>query len=302
MRKIKIGSRTSALALTQAEIIIDTLKEKFPQYEYEIVKIKTKGDMILDKTLSKIGGKGLFVKEIQTALLTEEIDIAVHSMKDMPAEAPEGLILGAITKREDPRDVIVMKEDNSLDRLSKGARIGSSSLRRKAQLLSLREDLEMVDIRGNVATRLSKMDTEGLDAVILAAAGLNRLGYSNENFYYLDTENFTPAVGQGALGCEIRENDKEIVEMLQQINDTDTYNCVMGERIFLKILEGGCHAPIGAYGKRIGDDLEITGMVASVDGQTIIRHTEKGKFEDYLTIGEKLAQGIIDLGGKKFLK
>lgn len=278
------------------------LKERFPQYDYEIIKIKTKGDIILNKTLSKIGGKGLFVKEIQTALLTKEIDLAVHSMKDMPAEAPEGLILGAITKREDPRDVVVMKEGNSLEDLPKGALIGSSSLRRKAQLLNLRKDLKMVDIRGNVATRLSKMDTEGLDAVILAAAGLNRLGYSNEKFYYLDIENFTPAVGQGALGCEIRRDDQQMVEMLQEINDGETYNCVMAERIFLKILEGGCHAPIGAYGKRVGNQLEVTGMVASIDGETILRHTEKGDFQNYLEIGTKLAEGIINLGGKEFLK
>ena len=302
MRTIKIGSRTSELALTQANIVIDMLKESFPEYKYEIIKIKTKGDMILNKTLSKIGGKGLFVKEIQTALLTKEIDIAVHSMKDMPAQAPDDLILGAITKREDPRDVIVLKKGNSLDDLPKGALVGSSSHRRKSQLLNIRPDLKMVDIRGNVATRLSKMDTEGLDAVILAAAGLNRLGYDNKNFYYLDTDNYTPAVGQGALGCEIREDDLEIVEMAEKINHEETYNCVMAERIYLKILEGGCHAPIGAYAKKTNDEIEITGMVGSKDGKTILRHTTTGEFKDYLDVGKKLANEMIKLGAKEFLK
>lgn len=301
MRKIRIGSRASALALVQAEIIIGMLKKSHPQYEYEIIKIKTMGDKILDKTLDKIGGKGLFVKEIQTALLENEIDLAVHSMKDMPAESPEDLILGAITKREDPRDVLVAKDKCSLERLSKAAVIGTSSLRRKVQLLNLRKDLQMKDIRGNVGTRLSKLDTEGLDAVVLAAAGLKRLGYREDNFYYLDTEVFTPAVGQGALGCEIRKNDQELQKMLQDINDRETYNCVMAERVFLKLLEGGCHIPIGAYGKKIGEDLTITAMVASPDGETLLRHTEKGAFEAYLEIGRRLAEEMMKLGAKELL-
>ncbi|SNS46276.1 hydroxymethylbilane synthase [Anaerovirgula multivorans] len=301
MRRIRIGSRASELALVQAEIIIEMLRKSYPQYEYEIIKIKTIGDKILDKTLSKIGGKGLFVKEIQTALLNNDIDLAVHSMKDMPAESPEELILGAITKREDPRDVLIIKDKCSLEKLPKAATIGTSSLRRKVQLLSLREDLQMKDIRGNVGTRLSKIDTEGLDAVILAAAGLKRLGYKNDNFYYLDTEVFTPAVGQGALGCEIRKSDEELYKMLQEINHKETYNCVMAERMFLKLLEGGCHIPIGAYGKKVGDDLSITAMVASPDGESILRHTEKGNFEEYLDIGTRLGEEMIRLGAKELL-
>ncbi|SDJ80511.1 hydroxymethylbilane synthase [Natronincola ferrireducens] len=301
MRTIKIGSRASELALTQAEIIIGMLKERFPQYQYEIIKIKTIGDKILDKTLSKIGGKGLFVKEIQTALLEEEIDLAVHSMKDMPAESPEELILGAITKREDPRDVLVIKDNRTLEELPQGALIGTSSLRRKVQLLRLRQDLQLKDIRGNVGTRLKKIETEGLDAVILAAAGLKRLGYDEETFYYLDIDNFTPAVGQGALGCEIRKNDKELHRMLQEINDEETYHCVMGERQFLKLLEGGCHVPIGAYGKKVEEELWITGMVASLDGQQVLRHTEKGEFHNFLEIGSRLAEEMMALGAKELL-
>ncbi|AKL93567.1 porphobilinogen deaminase HemC [Clostridium aceticum] len=301
MRKIKIGSRASELALVQAEMIMKMLKEKFPQYDYEIIKIKTLGDKILDKTLSKIGGKGLFVKEIQTALLEESVDLAVHSMKDMPAESPEGLMLAAITEREDPRDVLVTKSGKALEELSTNASIGTSSLRRKAQLLNLRKDLVLKDIRGNVATRLNKIDTEGLDAVTLAAAGLKRLGYDDSNFYYLDIEAFTPAVGQGALGCEIRRNDQMLYDMFQEINHKETYNCVMGERVFLKLLEGGCHIPIGAYAQKVGEELWMTGMVASPDGSEVIRHKEKGNFEDFLKIGTKLAEEMVKLGAKRLL-
>ncbi|AOY75453.1 hydroxymethylbilane synthase [Clostridium formicaceticum] len=301
MRKIRIGSRASELALVQAEMIMKMLKEKFPQYDYEIIKIKTLGDKILDKTLSKIGGKGLFVKEIQAALLEESIDLAVHSMKDMPAESPEGLMLAAITEREDPRDVLVIRNGKTLKDIPLNAFIGTSSLRRKAQLLNLRKDVVLKDIRGNVATRLSKIDTEGLEAVILAAAGLKRLGYDDSKFYYLDIETFTPAVGQGALGCEIRRSDKMLYDMFQEINHQETYNCVMGERVFLKLLEGGCHVPIGAYGKKVGEELWITGMVASPDGSEIIRHREKGNFEDFLQVGRKLAEEMEKLGAKRLL-
>lgn len=301
MRKIRIGSRASQLALVQAEIIIKMLKENYPQYEYEIVKIKTIGDKILDKTLDKIGGKGLFVKEIQTALINNEIDLAVHSMKDMPAESPEELTLGAITKREDPRDVLIIKDNISLEALPKGAVIGTSSLRRKAQLLSIRKDLQMKDIRGNVGTRLSKLDTDGLDAIILAAAGLKRLGYKDDHFYYLDIDVFTPAVGQGALGCEMRKDDEELYKMLQSINDKETYHCVMGERMVLRLLEGGCHIPIGAYGRKVGDQLLLTAMVASPDGETILRHTETGDFEAYIDIGRQLGEVMIKLGAKNLL-
>ncbi|MCC5908968.1 MAG: hydroxymethylbilane synthase [Clostridiaceae bacterium] len=302
MRKIRVGSRASLLALTQAEIIIQMLKEKFPQHQYEIIKIKTLGDKILDKTLDKIGGKGLFVKEIQAALMEGHIDLAVHSMKDMPAEAPEELMLAAITKREDPRDVLVTKKAYKLENLPSSAIIGTSSLRRKAQLLRLREDIKLQDIRGNVGTRLGKIDTDGLDGVILAAAGLNRLGYDPKDFYYLETEEFTPAVGQGALGCEIRRNDEELHNMLQQINDPDTHHCVMGERIFLKLLEGGCHIPIGGYGEKVEDQLWLTGMVASIDGKKIIKYTEKGDFQQYKEIGKKLGEKMIALGAKKLLE
>jgi len=301
MRKIKIGSRASQLALVQSEIIINKLKEKFPQYTYEIVKITTLGDKILDKTLDKIGGKGLFVKEIQQALLEKEIDLAIHSMKDMPGDSPEELVLGAITMREDPRDVLVTKENKSLEELPKGAVLGSSSLRRQAQILALRGDIRVVPIRGNVGTRLSKLETESLDGIILAAAGLNRLGLKEKISHYLDIQDFIPAVGQGALGCEARRTDTEILDMLSAINHEETFKCVMAERIFLKLLEGGCHVPIGAYGTQHGEELYLVGMVATPDGRQIIKHQVNGKISDFQQLGIKLGEIVIEKGAKQIL-
>lgn len=302
MRKIKIGSRDSELALTQANMVIEALKREFPNYEYEIVKIKTKGDKILNVTLDKIGGKGLFVKEIQWALMDKTVDLAVHSMKDMPGETPEELVLAAITKREDPRDVLVSEKNYSLEDLPKNAKIGSSSLRRKSQLSALREDIRLVDIRGNLGTRLGKMKSEKLDGIILAAAGLKRLKHDTKNYYFFNIEEYTPAVGQGALGCEVRKDDGEILSMMDKLNHVDTYNCVMAEREFLKKLEGGCHIPIGAYAEKIGEKIKITGMVASPDGSKIIRESMEGDFNDYINLGNKIGEKIIGLGGKSLLK
>ncbi|MBM7614716.1 hydroxymethylbilane synthase [Alkaliphilus hydrothermalis] len=302
MRTIRIGSRASRLALVQAELIIDGLREKFPQYQYEIIKIITKGDKILDKTLDKIGGKGLFVREIQKALIDKEIDLAVHSMKDMPADSPEGLMLGAITKREDPRDVLVTKNHIPWSQLPTDARIGSSSLRRQAQLLNLNGCLKIEPIRGNVETRISKIETQTLDGVILAAAGLNRLGLTEEIAHYFNTEEFVPAVGQGALGCEIRKDDEELYNILQELNHKETYNTVMAERSFLKVMEGGCHVPIGAYGKKVGEELQLTGMVGAPNGKEIIKETEIGGFDDFVEIGRRLAEKMQSKGAKELLE
>ncbi len=301
MRCIKIGSRASRLALVQADIIIGLLKERFPHYSYEVVKIQTLGDKILDKTLDKIGGKGLFVKEIQSALIEGEIDLAVHSMKDMPADSPEALQLAAITEREDPRDVLVTRNKISFEALPKGAIIGSSSLRRQAQLLSLRKDIDIRAIRGNVETRIRKLDSEGMDGVILAAAGLNRLGLQNQIQHYFEIEDFIPAVGQGALGCEIRRQDEELKEMLAAINHIETYGAVMAERSFLRLLEGGCHAPIGAYGKKVGGNLVLSGMVATIDGSIILRDQVIGSFDDYEAMGIALGEKLLAKGAKQLL-
>jgi len=301
MRTIRIGSRASQLALTQANYILGALQERFPQVQYEIIKIQTKGDQILDKTLDKIGGKGLFVKEIQAALLEKEIDLAVHSMKDMPAFTLEALKLAAIPKREDPRDVLVTKGRYTLETLPEGAVIGSSSLRRQAQLLKLRPDLNIVPIRGNVGSRIDKIETQQLHGIILAAAGLNRLGLNETIDDYLPLEDFVPAVGQGALGCEIRTEDTELDQMLQTINHEETYRAVMAERRYLEVMEGGCHIPIGAYGVKEGDQIRLTGLVATPRGEKVIRETVQDSYKKPVQIGQALAERVIQLGGKEIL-
>jgi len=301
MRCIRVGSRASRLALVQADIIIGLLKEKFPQYTYEVIKIQTMGDKILDKTLDKIGGKGLFVKEIQKALIEGTIDLAIHSMKDMPAESPEELMLVAITKREDPRDALVTRNNIGFDELPQQAVIGSSSLRRQAQLLSLRRDLDIRAIRGNVETRIKKLELENMDGVILAVAGLKRLGLEEEIKHYFELEDFIPAVGQGALGCEIRRSDEELKEMLTAINHAESFGAVMAERSFLRVLEGGCHVPIGAYGKKEGNDLILTGMVATPDGEKILKEQLRGSFYEYEGLGKALGEKLISLGAKELL-
>lgn len=302
MRTIRIGSRRSNLALTQAEIIINLLRKQFPHYQYEIVKIQTMGDKILDRTLDKIGGKGLFVKEIQNALLENRIDLAVHSMKDMPAYTLDELQLAAIPKREDPRDALVTRREISFKNLPQGAVIGSSSLRRQAQLLNMRQDLVITPIRGNVEGRIGKMESQNMDGVILAAAGLKRLGLAHQIKETFSQEDLVSAVGQGALGCEIRRNDQELYQMLLSINDEDSYGAVMAERSFLAVMEGGCHIPIGAYGEKIGDQLKLTAMVASPDGSQVMKETLMGSFQDNVQLGRILGQKMIDRGAKKLLE
>lgn len=301
MRTINIGSRASRLALVQANYILEALREHFPQYHYQIIKIQTQGDRILDKTLDKIGGKGLFVKEIQTALLEGKIDLAVHSMKDLPAFSLEGLKLAAMPKREDPRDVLVARGRYTLKTLPRGAVIGSSSLRRQAQLLRMRPDLNIVPLRGNVESRIDKIASQGLHGIILAAAGLNRLGMGQSIDDYLSLEAFIPAVGQGALGCEIRAEDQELDHMLQAINHRETYRAVMAERKYLEVMEGGCHIPIGAYATIEEDQLRITGFVATPGGERVIQETFVGSAEAPIQVGQALGERIIQLGGKGIL-
>lgn len=301
-RVINIGSRDSRLALIQSEIIIEALKANYPDYQFEITKIKTKGDKILNKTLSKVGGKGLFVKEIQQALLSKKIDLAVHSMKDLPGETPEDLVIGAIPKREDPRDVLILPREKSLRDLPKGALIGSSSLRRQSQILKKRRDLRIKGIRGNVQTRLRKMEEEGMDGIILAAAGLNRLGLTFENAERMNLEDFIPAVGQGALGCEIRREDQELMDMLKTIEDLPTTLAVQGERSFLKALEGGCHAPIACYGKVQQGKLHLRGMVGEASGDVHLVETISGPEKERIALGQELAKALEARGARELLK
>ena len=298
---IKIGTRGSKLALWQANWVKAAIMERFPDTSVELIIIKTKGDKILDVPLAKVGGKGLFVKEIEEALLDRRIDLAVHSMKDMPSEIPAGLCIGAVPERENPRDALISTNNLTLSQLPKGAKVGTSSLRRGAQLKSIRPDLEIMSLRGNVDTRLKKLETENLDAVILAAAGLKRMGFENRVTEYLDEETMLPAVGQGALCIECRENDPKIGPVMKTLDDDYTRTVVMGERAFLNRLEGGCQIPIAAHGTLKDGLFSICGLVAALDGTTIIKEEISGNGAESERIGVELAERLLLAGAKDIL-
>jgi hydroxymethylbilane synthase len=302
MRKIIVGSRRSKLALTQTHWVINRLKELGVPFEFEVKEIVTKGDKILDVTLSKVGGKGLFVKEIEQAMLNKEIDMAVHSMKDMPAVLPENLIIGCIPKREDHRDVLISKERLTFDELPKGAIIGTSSLRRGAQLLAKRSDIEIKWIRGNIDTRLAKLENENYDAIILAAAGLARMGWSKEVVTeYLEPDICLPAVGQGALAIECRQDDQELLDALMKLNDEITAKAVTAERAFLHKMEGGCQVPIAGYAYVEEDgQIVLTALVASPDGKEILKEKVIGK--DPYKVGHEAARKLSELGAKDLIE
>lgn len=301
MRKIIVGSRRSKLALTQTNWVISQLKELDPSFEFEVKEIVTKGDQILDVTLSKVGGKGLFVKEIEQAMLDKEIDMAVHSMKDMPAELPEGLCIGCIPEREDHRDAFISKDHMKLADLPAGAIIGTSSLRRGAQILAQRPDLEIKWIRGNIDTRLGKLETEDYDAIILAAAGLSRMGWtSNVVTEFLDPEVCVPAVGQGALSIECREDDEELLGLLGKFASDQVTKTVTAERTFLHKMEGGCQVPIAGYAELLQEeDVKLTVLVASPDGKDIYKETVTGS--DPVQVGEEAAALLTERGAKALI-
>ncbi|MEG9297004.1 hydroxymethylbilane synthase [Mangrovibacillus sp. Mu-81] len=301
MRKIIVGSRRSKLALTQTNWVIDQLKAIDPAYDFEVKEIVTKGDQILDVTLSKVGGKGLFVKEIEQAMLDKEIDMAVHSMKDMPAVLPEGLTIGCIPEREDHRDAFISKNHVALKDLPSGAIVGTSSLRRGAQVLSVRPDLEIKWIRGNIDTRLSKLQNEDYDAIILAAAGLSRMGWTSDVVTeFLDPDLCLPAVGQGALSIECREDDAELLDLLKHFSDEETTQTVTAERAFLHKMEGGCQVPIAGYAElKDNGEVALTGLVASPDGHTIYKEYMMGT--DPGTVGERVAESLTELGAKALI-
>ncbi|AOT72394.1 hydroxymethylbilane synthase [Geosporobacter ferrireducens] len=301
-RKVIVGSRASELALTQTHWVIRRLKEKFPHITFEVVEIKTIGDKILDKTLDKIGGKGLFVKEIETALLQKEIDMAVHSMKDVPTEMTPELTIGAISDREDVRDVLISRNGVSLRNLPAGAKIGTSSLRRAAQLLAFRPDLHVEPIRGNIATRIGKIESLHLDGVILAAAGVLRMGWKNQVTEYISTEICTPAVGQGALGIQIRQEDSFIASLVQVLNNSEVEVAVKAERSFMAALKGGCHVPIGAYAVFSEGMLHMDTVVASPDGREVIRLSMDAPEKEYTELGNKAAKESMEKGAEKILK
>ena len=301
-KTIKIGTRGSKLALWQANWVKSALNARHPSLSFELVTIKTKGDKILDVPLAKVGGKGLFVKEIEDSLLNGLIDLAVHSMKDMPAEIPQGLCIGAIPQRETQQDVLISKKGLLLSELKPQSRIGTSSLRRTAQLLHARPDLVILPLRGNLDTRLKKLETENLDAIILAAAGVKRLGLEGRITEYMDENVMLPAVGQGALCIEIRQNDPEVEPIVSSLEHHQTRVEVMGERAFLNRLEGGCQVPIAAYGKIEKNTFTLCGLVATVDGKTVIKETLSGPKDSSEIIGVKLADRLVAMGAKTIME
>lgn len=303
-KSIVIGSRGSKLAMTQSQWVKTRLEELCPDLEVTIQRIITKGDKITDAALSRIGGKGLFTKELELALQDGRIDIAVHSLKDLPTELPEGLTLGAIPEREDPHDLLISKNNSrTLDHLPKGSKLGTSSLRRKAQILSRRPDLEVLDLRGNLDTRLRKLETTGLDAIIVAKAGVMRLGAFREDFFTISFDEVLPAVGQGALAIESREGDEEIRDILSFIDHSPTRHAVEAERMLMLVLEGGCQVPIGAIGQYTGDGtLELEAVVCSLDGSKIVRNKHSGSPESATEIGKTLAGKLLGMGAHEILR
>jgi len=297
----KIGTRGSQLALWQAHWVRSTVQRMNPSLLIEIVTIKTKGDKILDTPLALVGGKGLFVKEIEEALSDRRIDLAVHSLKDMPADIPAGLCIGPIPKRESPYDVLISKSGLLLRQLPKGARIGTSSLRRAAQLRHQRPDITILPLRGNLDTRIRKLETEDIDAIVLAAAGLKRLALENKITEYLDDSIMLPAVGQGALCIELRKDDARTAAAVAGLNDPETQTVVKGERAFLNRLEGGCQVPIAGHGSIKNGTFSLRGLVANLDGSVIVRDTFSGPAAESEKIGITLAERLLSMGAKKIL-
>ncbi|OGP86749.1 MAG: hydroxymethylbilane synthase [Deltaproteobacteria bacterium RBG_16_48_10] len=299
--ELKIGTRGSQLALFQANWVKDQLSHAHPGLKVTLIKIKTTGDKIQDAPLAKIGGKGLFVKEIEEALIQKRIDLAVHSIKDVPTEFPQGLHLSVITKREDPRDVFISREGRTLKDLPPGAKIGTSSLRRQAQLLHFRNDLELIPLRGNLDTRLKKLKTMNLDGIVLALAGVKRLGLEERITEIIPVETSLPAIGQGALGIETRMNGQEVEDQIQFLNDRDSAIAITAERAFLKKLEGGCQVPIAAYARPVGTGLQVDGLVGAIDGRRLIRHCVEGSIENAESLGIELAEILLRKGAREIL-
>lgn len=302
MKTLKIATRQSPLALWQAEHIRQRLQQLHQGLTVELVTFVTQGDKILDTPLAKIGGKGLFVKELENALLDGRADLAVHSMKDVPMELPEGLNLAVICEREDPLDAFVSNHYAHFNELPLGATLGTSSLRRKCQILQVRPDLNIIDLRGNVGTRLGKLDAGEYDAIILASAGLKRLGLTERISHTLEPHISLPAVGQGALGLECRTNDKAVLDLIQPLLHSETDICVRAERAFNRTLQGGCQVPIAGYAILKDGQLHIEGRVGSVDGQTLLKANVQGDPQQAVTLGEQLAQDLLAQGAGELLQ
>ncbi|NOX44099.1 MAG: hydroxymethylbilane synthase [Gammaproteobacteria bacterium] len=302
LKTLRIATRKSPLALWQAEFVRDSLIQHHPDLKVELVKMVTQGDKILDTPLAKVGGKGLFVKELEQGMLRDEVDIAVHSMKDVPVELPPGLHLNVICSREDPRDAFVSNNFDSLESLPQNARVGTSSLRRQTQLKAARPDLEILDLRGNVNTRLKKLDEGLYDAIILASAGLIRLGFDSRIKQAIDSQISLPAIGQGAVGIECRVNDEDINQLISVLNHAQTNTCVTAERAMNAQLEGGCQVPIGGYAILENDELFLRGLVGRPDGSEVVRAEVRGKPKNAHSLGVALADDLLSRGADIILK
>jgi hydroxymethylbilane synthase len=301
MNKLFIATRKSPLAMWQAEFVKAQLMQQHPQLAIELIGMSTQGDVLLDVPLAKIGGKGLFIKELEEQMLAGNAQLAVHSMKDLPAVLPEGFAIGAVMARHNPLDAFVSNTYASLDELPQGAIVGTSSLRRKSQLLAVRPDLQLHDLRGNIHTRMRKLDEGLYDAIILAAAGLERMGLPERIRSIIPAEVCLPAVAQGALAIEVLANDASTQGFVDCLNDETTLACVRAERAMNAALEGGCQVPIGSYAIWQGEQIWLRGLVASLDGQTIIRGERKGSAADAQAMGEDLAQELLANGAKSIL-
>jgi hydroxymethylbilane synthase len=299
--KFTIGTRGSRLALWQTDYVKIELEKRFPQARFEVRVIKTTGDAILDTALSKIGDKGLFTTQIEDALLSGKIDLAVHSLKDLPTTQPVNLKIGAVSKREMPNDAFISTQYSSLEDLPKNAKIGTGSLRRKSQLLHFRPDLEVVEIRGNVPTRIEKFLASDLGGIILAFAGVHRLHLDAHIKQIIPTDIMLPAVGQGAMAVEIRNEDSEIAAMMPALNDETTEACVEAERAFLRSLEGGCQVPIGGFAVLEKGKIFLQGFVGSLNGEKIIRDSTRGRVSDAENLGRNLAEKCLRRGAAEIL-
>ncbi|MCP4599128.1 MAG: hydroxymethylbilane synthase [Proteobacteria bacterium] len=299
--KFRIGTRGSTLAMWQARTVCEMLTERYHDLDFEIVTIKTLGDTIQDVALSKLPGKAFFTKEIEEALLDRRVDLAVHSGKDVPTELPNGLILAGFLKRHSPVDALLSRDESGFDRLQKGARIGTSSLRRRSLVAHLRPDLEILDLRGNVDTRLRKLDEGLYDAIILAAAGLDRLGLESRITERLDPQIFPPAVSQGAMAIETRSDDTSVLELLEPLTDKETGTAVTAERALLRTLEGGCQVPLGALATVKNGILKLSASIIAPDGSIRIDGTIEAIPEQAATIGQDLAKQLLERGGKEIM-
>lgn len=300
--ELRIGTRGSQLALFQANWVKERLTQAQPHLKVSLVKIRTTGDRIQDAPLAKIGEKGLFVKEIEEALIQKRINLAVHSIKDVPIELPKALHLSVITEREDPRDVLISKDGMLLKDLPPRAKIGTSSLRRQAQLLHYKGNIEIVPLRGNLDTRLRKMETMNLDGIILAFAGVKRMGLEEKISEVISIDVILPAIGQGALGIETRREDQEVEEQIQFLNDPDSSIAILAERGFLRTLGGGCQVPIAAFGRIVNHTFQMDGLVGTIDGKRLIKHHLEGPVKEAESIGIKLAEVLLNKGAGEILE